>query len=79
VLAAGCDIDWRNIDRSKIKFDRDQFKKLDGDGLRDRVKADGRNDFEARPLRSGGIVPMRFPAREAARWPTSARASSRPG
>jgi uncharacterized membrane protein YgcG len=39
------DVDWKNVDRSKINFDKDQFKKVDRSAMRDRVKADGRNDF----------------------------------
>jgi hypothetical protein len=42
------DVDWKNVDRSKIKFDRDQFNKIDRAGLRDRVKADNRNSLRSK-------------------------------
>ena len=42
------DVDWKNVDRSKIKFDRDQFKKVDRSAMRDRVKADGRNNLRTK-------------------------------
>ncbi|MDX8495334.1 DUF3300 domain-containing protein [Mesorhizobium sp. VK22B] len=43
------DVDWRKVDRSKIKIDKDQFGKLSGDGMRDRVKAEGnRNQLSSK-------------------------------
>ena len=42
------DVDWKNVDRSKIKFDRDQFKNIDRPIMRNRVKADGRNNLKSK-------------------------------
>lgn len=42
------DIDWKNVDRSKLKFDKDQFNKIDRNDLRNRVKADSRNNLKNR-------------------------------
>lgn len=39
------DVDWKNVDRSKIKFDRDQFAKLDRTNVKNRIEADGRNNI----------------------------------
>lgn len=42
------DVDWKNVDRSKIKFDKNQFNKLDNTSFRNSIKADGRNDLKAK-------------------------------
>jgi hypothetical protein len=43
------DVDWRKVDRSKIKIDKDQFAKFGSDGMRDRVKASGnRNELRSK-------------------------------
>lgn len=42
------DIDWKNVDRSKLKFDKNQFNKIDRNELRNRVKVDNRNDLKNR-------------------------------
>jgi Protein of unknown function (DUF3300) len=43
------DVDWRKVDRSKINIDKNQFAKFSGDGMRDRVKADGnRNQLSSK-------------------------------
>ena len=42
------DIDWKNVDRSKLNFDKDKLKNIDRSEMRNRVKADGRNDFRNR-------------------------------
>lgn len=39
------DVDWKNVDRSKIKFDRNQFANIDKTSIRDRVKTDDRNNM----------------------------------
>ena len=42
------DVDWRNVDRSKINIDRDQFNKLDRNEIRNRVKANTDNSIRDR-------------------------------
>jgi hypothetical protein len=42
------DIDWKNVDRSKIKFDKDQFNKLDRDSIRNSIKSNDRNSIKAK-------------------------------
>ncbi|WP_438753705.1 DUF3300 domain-containing protein [Pararhizobium sp. O133] len=42
------DIDWKNVDRDKINFDRNQFNKIDHHAFKNNIKADGRNSFKAR-------------------------------
>lgn len=37
------DIDWRNVDRDKIKIDRDQLAKFDRGSIRDHIKAEPGN------------------------------------
>ncbi|MCV3210715.1 DUF3300 domain-containing protein [Mesorhizobium sp. YC-39] len=39
------DVDWKNVDRSKLKFDRNQFANFDKTSIRDRVKSDDRNNM----------------------------------
>lgn len=40
--------DWKNIDRSKIKFDHNQFSKIDGNNFRNRLEAGGNNEIRAK-------------------------------
>lgn len=42
------DIDWKNVDRGKIKFDRNQFANIDKNAVRDRIKANSGNNLKAR-------------------------------
>lgn len=35
------DLDWKNVDRSKIKFDRNQFNNIDRNSFRNSIQADG--------------------------------------
>lgn len=42
------DIDWKNVDRSKLKFDRDQLQKLDRTNLKNNIKANGDNNIRNR-------------------------------
>lgn len=42
------DVDWKNIDRDKIKFNRDQFDKFDRNEFKDRVKQNGDNAIRDR-------------------------------
>jgi hypothetical protein len=39
------DVDWKNIDRSKINIDRDQFNKVERDQMKNRVKANTDNSI----------------------------------
>lgn len=42
------DVDWRNVDRSKIKMDKNQIAKLDRTNIGDRVRADNNNALRNR-------------------------------
>ena len=42
------DVDWKNVDRSKIKFDKNQFNKFDNSSFKNSIKADGRNSIKAK-------------------------------
>ncbi|WP_455270666.1 DUF3300 domain-containing protein [Rhizobium herbae] len=42
------DVDWKNVDRSKIKFDNNQFNKIDRNSFKNNIKADGRNNIKAK-------------------------------
>src|SRR5262249_38088541 len=59
------DVDWRNVDRSKIKFDANQFKKIDAGTLRDRVKADGGSNLRTRASEVRQNRPSNLPNRKA--------------
>ena len=42
------DVDWKNVDRSKIKFDRDQLNRIDRTSIRDSIKASGGDSIKAK-------------------------------
>lgn len=42
------DIDWKNVDRSKINFDRDQLNKFDRSSIKNNIKANGNNNLRNR-------------------------------
>ena len=42
------DVDWKNVDRSKINIDRDQLNKFDRDEIRNKVKANTDNSMRDR-------------------------------
>lgn len=42
------DVDWKNVDRSKIKFDHNQFANIDKDNIRNRLEAGGKNDIRTK-------------------------------
>jgi hypothetical protein len=42
------DVDWKNVDRSKIKFDRNQIQQLDRTNIKNNLKADGNNNLRNR-------------------------------
>lgn len=47
------DVDWKNVDRGKIKFDRDQFNKIDRTLIRNSIKANGSNSIRAKATAIG--------------------------
>ncbi|QFY63412.1 DUF3300 domain-containing protein (plasmid) [Rhizobium grahamii] len=42
------DVDWKNVDRSKIKFDHNQFANIDKTNIRNRLEAGGNNDIRTK-------------------------------
>ncbi|MBA5777565.1 DUF3300 domain-containing protein [Stappia sp. F7233] len=50
------DVDWRNVDRSKINFDRDQLKNVDRGTIKNQIKANTDNSFrkKAQDIRRDG-------------------------
>jgi hypothetical protein len=42
------DVDWKNVDRSKIKFDHNQFANIDKANIRNRLEAGGDNDIRTK-------------------------------
>ena len=42
------DVDWKNVDRSKIKFDHNQLANLDKTNIRNRLEAGGNTDIRAK-------------------------------
>lgn len=42
------DIDWKNVDRSKINFDRNQLQKFDRTNIKNNIKANGNNNLRNR-------------------------------
>ncbi|WJH41605.1 DUF3300 domain-containing protein [Aliirhizobium terrae] len=42
------DVDWKNVDRSKLKFDHNQFANIDRSNIRNRLEAGGNNDIRER-------------------------------
>jgi hypothetical protein len=39
------DVDWKNVDRSKLKFDHNQFANVDRNNIRNRLETGGNNDI----------------------------------
>ena len=52
------DVDWRNVDRSRLGIDRDQFNRIDRNNLTSRVRQDGGNSIRnrARDLKGAGVA-----------------------
>ncbi|MDM9620859.1 DUF3300 domain-containing protein [Rhizobium sp. S96] len=42
------DVDWKNVDRSKISFDQNQFTKLDNTNMRGKIEANDTNNVNAK-------------------------------
>lgn len=61
------DVDWKNIDRDKINFDRDQFNKIDRNELKNRVKENSNNSIRdrARDIKGGDKMANRLPGKAA--------------
>lgn len=59
------DVDWKNVDRDKIKFDRDQFDKFDRNEFKNRVKQNGDNSIRdrARDVKKGDKMANRVPGK----------------
>ncbi|WP_087000663.1 DUF3300 domain-containing protein [Rhizobium sullae] len=50
------DVDWKNVDRSKIKFDKNQFNRIDHNAMRNDFKANRENNIgiKAKDIRREG-------------------------
>jgi len=53
------DVDWKNVDRSKIKFDKNQLTKLDNTNIKNRIKADGANNIRDKAKLAKGTENIR--------------------
>lgn len=42
------DVDWKNVDRDKLKFDRSQFSKVDRSAFKNSIKGDTLNSIKAK-------------------------------
>ncbi|WP_082562822.1 MULTISPECIES: DUF3300 domain-containing protein [unclassified Rhizobium] len=42
------DVDWKNVDRNKIKIDNNQFNKVDRTSVRNSIEANGNNSIKAK-------------------------------
>ncbi|WP_425336360.1 DUF3300 domain-containing protein [Sinorhizobium garamanticum] len=89
------DIDWKNVDRSKISFDRDQLQKFDRTNIKNNLKANGNNNLrnraaainrdrpQARPGGAGQLKDVRKSTLEGLkaqpRRDAAARPAARPG
>ena len=71
------DVDWKNVDRSKLNFDKNKLNNIDRSEMRNRVKADGRNDFRNKASEIRKERPTRRNATGRDRCPMSARAISK--
>ncbi|MCZ4094273.1 DUF3300 domain-containing protein [Ensifer psoraleae] len=56
------DIDWKNVDRSKLSFDRDQFQKFDRTNIRNNIKANSDNSIRNRAAELKRDRPAQRPA-----------------
>lgn len=84
------DIDWRNVDRSKLNFDRNQLTKFDRTNIRNKVKANNNNAIRNRaatirnertaalPARAGGARDVRKSTLEGLKGRQGNAALSRP-
>ena len=42
------DVDWKNVDRRKINFDKNQFNKIDRNDIKNGIKANDRNNIKTK-------------------------------
>ena len=47
------DVDWKNVDRSKIDIDKNQFTKIDNKQVKNSLKANDRNDISVKSRDAG--------------------------
>ena len=61
------DVDWKNVDRDKIKIDRNQFNKIDRNEIKNKVKANGDNAIRdrAKDIKKRDQVANRGPGKTA--------------
>jgi hypothetical protein len=61
------DVDWKNVDRSKINIDRDQLNKFDRNEIRNKVKANTDNSIRdrAKDIKKRDQVANRVPGKTA--------------
>ncbi|MCF6100443.1 DUF3300 domain-containing protein [Mesorhizobium muleiense] len=62
------DVDWKNIDRSKINIDRNQFNKFDRNNIKNRIEKNGDNAIRdrARDIKKNDKLANRVPGKTAA-------------
>jgi len=56
------DVDWKNVDRSKIKFDSTQLQNFDRTNVKNNIKADGNNNLRNRAAEINRDRPNARPA-----------------
>jgi len=59
------DVDWKNVDRSKIKIDRDQFNKIDRTKVRNNIKANSDNSIRNKASNIKKSRPSTLPGKAA--------------
>ena len=42
------DVDWKNVDRNKVSFDKNQFNKVDKTSFKNSIKSDNRNSIQSK-------------------------------
>ncbi|MFN4143872.1 DUF3300 domain-containing protein [Aestuariivirga sp.] len=57
------DVDWKNIDRSKIKFDRNQLSKIDRTKVKNTIKSSDRNRVKNKAANREGNRASTLPAK----------------
>jgi hypothetical protein len=61
------DIDWKNVDRSKIKIDKSQFNKFDQTNIKNNIKANTNNSIRAKTKDIKKTRPTTLPANTGSR------------
>jgi hypothetical protein len=57
------DVDWKNVDRDKIKFDKNQLNKMDKSKFKDNIKSDKRNNIKNKSADLKKTRPTTLPGR----------------